>query len=203
MVTTCRCLPGNVLQRCTSRTTVLPYWWLSMATVLSSTPWWTWRILYAGAVLTMAAAAFACAHSYNTAETPIAAGRPDEADLQAAEDFGRRGEKNCLRETFRSSTPPTCRTSFRPRHPWRSSWLFSVPSGFNRLSLRKACSGFGPRFVCRVWYLRQCLSRRSCSGGSFGRCPYQVLVYRQGEGREEIQKRIGQHLRWGAILKHQ
>lgn len=96
MVTTCRCLPGNVLQRCTSRTTVLPYWWLSMATVLSSTPWWTWRILYAGAVLTMAAAAFACAHSYNTAETPIAAGRPDEADLQAAEDFGRRVREKLL-----------------------------------------------------------------------------------------------------------
>lgn len=37
----------------------------------------------------IAAGAFVCEHSYSTAETPIAAGRPDAADLQAAEDFGR------------------------------------------------------------------------------------------------------------------
>ena len=44
----------------------------------------------------MAAAAFVCEHSYSTAETPIAAGRPDEADLQAAEDFGRRVREKLL-----------------------------------------------------------------------------------------------------------
>lgn len=37
----------------------------------------------------IAAGAFVCEHSYSTAETPIAAGRPDAADLQAAENFGR------------------------------------------------------------------------------------------------------------------
>lgn len=44
----------------------------------------------------IAAAAFVCEHSYSTADTPIAAGRPDEADLQAAEDFGRRVREKLL-----------------------------------------------------------------------------------------------------------
>ena len=44
----------------------------------------------------IAAAAFVCEHSYSTAETPIAAGRPDAADLQAAEDFGRRVREKLL-----------------------------------------------------------------------------------------------------------
>lgn len=42
----------------------------------------------------VAAGAFVCEHSYSTAETPIASGRPDTDDLKAAEDFGRKvGEK--------------------------------------------------------------------------------------------------------------
>lgn len=44
----------------------------------------------------IAAAAFVCEHSYSTAETPIAAGRPDEADLNAAEDFGRQVREKLL-----------------------------------------------------------------------------------------------------------
>ena len=44
----------------------------------------------------IAAAAFVCEHSYSTAETPIAAGRPDAADLQAAEDFGRQIREKLL-----------------------------------------------------------------------------------------------------------
>lgn len=42
----------------------------------------------------IAAAAFACEHSYSSAETPIAQGRPDADDLSAAREFGRMaGEK--------------------------------------------------------------------------------------------------------------
>ena len=42
----------------------------------------------------IAAGAFVCEHSYSTAETPIAAGRPDADDMKAAEEFGRQvGEK--------------------------------------------------------------------------------------------------------------
>ena len=37
----------------------------------------------------IATAAFVCEHSYSTPDTPIAAGRPDADDLQAAEQFGR------------------------------------------------------------------------------------------------------------------
>ena len=44
----------------------------------------------------IAAAAFVCEHSYSTADTPIAAGRPDEDDLQAAEDFGRQVREKLL-----------------------------------------------------------------------------------------------------------
>lgn len=36
----------------------------------------------------VAAAVFVCEHSYSTPETPIAAGRPDQADLQEAEQLG-------------------------------------------------------------------------------------------------------------------
>ena len=44
----------------------------------------------------IAAAAFVCEHSYSTAETPIAAGRPDVEDLKAAEDFGRQVREKLL-----------------------------------------------------------------------------------------------------------
>ena len=37
----------------------------------------------------VAAAAFSCEHTYSDSDTPIAVGRPDEEDLQAAMEFGR------------------------------------------------------------------------------------------------------------------
>lgn len=45
----------------------------------------------------VAAAAFVCEHSYSTPETPIAAGRPDRADLERAEAFGRAVRERLLR----------------------------------------------------------------------------------------------------------
>lgn len=45
----------------------------------------------------VAAAAFVCEHSYSTPETPIAAGRPDWADLERAEAFGRAVRERLLR----------------------------------------------------------------------------------------------------------
>ena len=44
----------------------------------------------------IAAGAFVCEHSYSTAETPIAAGRPDTADLKVAEEFGHRIREKLL-----------------------------------------------------------------------------------------------------------
>lgn len=47
--------------------------------------------------LPVAAGAFVCEHSYSTAETPIAAGRPDQGDLERAEAFGRAVREKLLR----------------------------------------------------------------------------------------------------------
>jgi len=46
----------------------------------------------------IAAAAFIGEHSYSTTEQPIAAGRPDRDDLEAAEEFGRRVGKKLRSE---------------------------------------------------------------------------------------------------------
>lgn len=45
----------------------------------------------------VAAGAFVCEHSYSTVETPIAAGRPDQDDLERAEAFGRAVREKLLR----------------------------------------------------------------------------------------------------------
>ncbi len=54
----------------------------------------------------VAAAAFPCEHSYSSESTPIAAGRPDDADLKSAEEFGR-----LIREKLQSGNPTSVNTS--------------------------------------------------------------------------------------------
>ncbi len=54
----------------------------------------------------VAAAAFPCEHSYSSESTPIAAGRPDDADLKSAEEFGR-----MIREKLQSGNPTSVNTS--------------------------------------------------------------------------------------------
>ncbi len=54
----------------------------------------------------VAAAAFPCEHSYSSESTPIAAGRPDDADLKSAEEFGRQ-----IRERLQSGNPTSVNTS--------------------------------------------------------------------------------------------
>jgi ferredoxin/flavodoxin len=64
---------------------------------------------------TVAGAAFIGEHSYSTAETPIAAARPDSADLARAEGFGR-----ALRGLLESiSSPDTVKLSLPGNRPYR------------------------------------------------------------------------------------
>lgn len=68
----------------------------------------------------MAAATFVGEHSYSTASYPIAAGRPNQADLDEATDFGRKIRQKLEKQTADAGLPPAVDVSRirRPRQPF-------------------------------------------------------------------------------------
>ena len=165
MVATCRCRLENVLKRCGNRA-------FERALVDLE------DFVCERGFCPIAAAAFVCEHSYSTADTPIAAGRPDEADLQAAEDVGRRVREKLLAGSLSPIHAADLQDEPSPEASVKKFVAFVQ-------SFRARHSLLGQRLVFRMRYLRQCLSCRSHSGGPFGRCSalYQLLRLREGLSR--------------------
>lgn len=95
----------------------------------------------------IAAGAFIGEHSYSTAEQPIAANRPDEADLQKAKEFGARiGEK--LQGAVAMATPQIPgNVPYRERLPLGG---VAPETDRERCTLCGTCATVCPTFVIRV-----------------------------------------------------
>jgi len=81
-------------------------------------------IAVARGFIPIAAGAFIGEHSYSTEDMPMAPGRPDEADLQAAREFGSAIRNKVLHIESLEATPPICVPGHRP---------YVEPEGLRRL----------------------------------------------------------------------